>query len=122
LNEAINNLRSEIAGIKQQLDATKRAPLPKAAQRDLVAAHVARMALAAKPSVSFLNDTVRIGWREDLGVTAALAWVMPDQLIDALVDALPVASGTGALPADERMRKVVELEALLLQCSAKRKV
>ena len=87
---------------------------PSVRQHALVAAHVARLALAAKPSVSVRGDMVRVDWREDLGMTASLAWIMPDQLISALVDALPVASGL-SLSAGERQARVAHLEMQLLE-------
>jgi hypothetical protein len=108
LLDTVERLRTEIIQLRAQLDVIKRSPLPKAAQRDLIAAHVARMALAAKPSVTVVNDAVRISWREDLGVTAILAWVMPDELIDALADALP--ERPGAMSAEERNSAVSRLQ------------
>jgi hypothetical protein len=116
LSAVIEAVRTEIAATKTHLQSVRAAPLPLADQKKLVEAHVKGLAQAARPSVAIgSGDKLRVGWRGDMAnvedVMALLCWVMPQQVIEALSGELP--ERPGALPANERLRRIAEAEAEL---------
>jgi hypothetical protein len=121
LNGAIEAMRGEVNQLHRQLDEVKRAPLPAAAQTDLVEAYVVQKMQAARPSVSVLNDKLRVNWRGDTisveDVVALLCLVAPEHVCKALERALPEVSH--ALPKDERLKRVAHLEMQQLELERK---
>ncbi len=111
-SDAVERLRGEISAIRQQLQATRSAPLPLADQKQLIAQSVLERAQSGRPRVVVADDAARIAFRENIPVTSLLCWLMPDVMTAAL--SAELIERAGAMPADERTRKVAELEALLL--------
>jgi hypothetical protein len=66
----------------------------------------------AKPTVSVLNDQLRISWGENAGVTAMLCWLQPDVMTAAL--SAELVEVPGAMSAQERFKRVGEAEQTLL--------
>jgi hypothetical protein len=123
LQQALDRLRAEIQALSHHLSAVKMAPLPRADQIKAAEVFVAKMASAARPTaVSVVKDnTLRLAWRDDViaGVGDALAllcWATPEAVLAALareIDAQPTR--VDAMPAAERLARVAELEAQLLE-------
>jgi hypothetical protein len=113
--ETIEDTRSKIKALREQLAAVKRAPLPQSDQKKLAEDYVVRLARQARPLVGIVNDALRVSFRGDMAapedVLALVAWAAPEQLCRALereIDNQPARAD--ALPASERVRRVAELE------------
>jgi hypothetical protein len=118
LNAAIEAVRAEIKGLQAQIAVVKAAPLPTADQKALAEQYVVSLMRQAAPSVAVVGDRLRVSWRGDVAssedAAALMAWVAPDALLRALeraIDGLPERAD--ALPAQERLRRIGELEAAL---------
>jgi hypothetical protein len=120
LIQAVTRLRDKIIAAKRHLAAVKIAPLPRADQKALAAAHVKALAERGRPRVSVERDAfaaVFIDPRADFGVTSdyvscVLAWLEPVQMLSALeheIDALPVPQQP--MPAAERQKREADLAA-----------
>src|SRR5262245_21495769 len=117
LVDAVVAVRREIAALKQKLVTVKAAPLPRDEQWAHVKAYVLRLLSEVRPTVAVVGDALRVGWRGDAvaieDTAALLCWLDPDRLARRLLDELPDAEA-GAMPAAERKKCVVEIEAALL--------
>jgi hypothetical protein len=113
-------VRKEIAGLRQQLVTVKAAPLPLDDMRELVESFVVELMRRGQPGVAIVGDKLRVLFRGDMAapedVLALLAWAAPEQVCRALErevgKLLPVRAD--ALPPQERIRLLAELEAQLL--------
>ena len=113
LNVAIAKTRNEIRAARQNLQAVKRAPLPKAFQKKLAAAYVMQL---AKPNITITPDG-KFGASFDnpnvegrICIETVLAWLDPDRFVAVLereIDAMPEAALT--LTATERAQRIAEL-------------
>jgi hypothetical protein len=120
LDAALAAARAEVKSLRGRLVAVKAAPLPREDQCELAVEHVVRLGQAARPAVGIVGDKLRVGFRGDMAaaddVLALLCWAMPEAVCAALereIAAQPARAD--ALPASERMRRVAELEAQLLE-------
>jgi hypothetical protein len=123
LTEAIDRTRKEIAMLRQQIASTQRAPLPLADQKKLAQEYVARLWRQARPTVSIVGDTLRVGWRGDCvmaeDTAALLAWIAPHLISEAISSELAaLPERADALSVQERMRRLSELEAALLRAES----
>ncbi len=114
LNVVINNLRTEIASTKQELQSTRSAPLPKSDAKKLATNYVAGLMRAGKVSVAIQNDQIKLNFRGDMfapeDTLAMIAQFAPDAVLAALedmIDALPTRAD--AMPRLERDRRAAEL-------------
>jgi hypothetical protein len=115
LADVLAAVRGEIGTLKGQRDATKRAPLPLAAVRELVESFVIAKIQAGQPRVGIVGDELRVQFRGDVDTMALLCWLAPEAAERALlreVEKLPERDG--ALAVSERERRVAELGAQLL--------
>jgi hypothetical protein len=119
VTDALEAARSRIASLKQQLLASKQAPLPLGDRRDLIEAFVALEMRRAAPAVNFTGDMLRLSWH-DASVTSCddalgmLCWFDPGRVVDALSRDLGKSDPARALSAAARKARIVELEAQLL--------
>jgi hypothetical protein len=118
VSAAIEAARGEVKAVRERLDATKRAGLPRDDLKKLAESYVLQLALQARPRIAVVNDQLRVSWRGDTAmvedVAALFAFLSPDLFCAALqreIDQLPTRSD--ALSADQRKRRVAELEAAL---------
>jgi hypothetical protein len=119
LSTAIVNVRAEIARLRQHLAAVRTAPLPIEDQEQLAEAYVVRALAAARPTVAVVGDQMRVTFRDSVvagtdDVLALLCWCCPEQVWKALTRSIreqPVRAD--AMSAEERTRRVTELEAQL---------
>jgi hypothetical protein len=111
--DAVERLRGEIVGIKQQLAIVRNAPLPRADAVKLIEAWVYQRAQAAKPSVTVRNDSLSVSWPETATAPSLLAWLCPSEMVSALVGELP-AEAPGAMNAGMRRQRINQLEAQLI--------
>lgn len=127
LSDVIAAVRNEIAALRERLEAVKRAPLPLPDMKQLAEEYVVRLMRQARPSVAVVGDSLRVGFRGDMAaaedVLALVAWAAPESLCRALereIEKLPTRAD--ALPADERIRRVAELEAQLIALERKEEI
>jgi hypothetical protein len=124
LSAAISSARQEIATLRKQLQAVRSAPLPLPDQKQLAVDYVARLVRTGRPTVAVTHDALLKVTPRDTDmlspeavmglVMGLLAWSNPGALCEALereIDQLPTRAD--AMPANERMRRVAELEAAL---------
>jgi hypothetical protein len=125
LSVAISSVREEIAATKRGLQSVRSAPLPQANQRDLIETYVVGKMRVAAPRVTILNDQLRVGWRGDTtsveDVIALIALIAPEHLCRCLERQLE-PEREGAMPAAERIKRVAELEARLLELERREEV
>ena len=81
---------------------------------------VARRALAARPKIAVMHDALRVHWHDDVvmaksDVLNLLCFFLPDQVLAALQGMIGEQSPSNAMPASERIKRVAELEARLLE-------
>jgi hypothetical protein len=122
LHDALTKVRGQITALHQHIAAIKSSPLPLADQEQLCEAFVVRQLAAARPTVAVLrDDQLRVTFRDSVvgstdDVLALLCWCAPEQVYKALLRAIhEQPSRSDAMPAAERVRRVAELEAQLLQ-------
>jgi hypothetical protein len=120
LSVAIGSARDEIAALRGHLQAVRTAPLPKEDMERHAHDYVARLQRSGKVSVGFVSDDLKLSFRGDMfapeGTLAMIAQFAPEQVLTALereIDALPTR--VDAMPRLERVKRVGELEAQLLE-------
>jgi hypothetical protein len=121
--EAIDAVRAEIAAIKQQELAVRRAPLKKQSREQAVVGALARLADRVRPKVSFdPHGNARMQWASEDFVTrdevlGMIVWALgplgPAQLVEAF-ELKQEAEPPGAILPEERETKLSELAASLL--------
>jgi hypothetical protein len=119
LSSALEAVRSEVQALRQHLAAVKVSPLPITDQEKLAESYVIQLLNTARPTVAVVRDQLRITWRDSViasidDLIPVLAFVAPDALYAALVRSIkqqPVRAD--AMPAEERMQRVAELETQL---------
>jgi hypothetical protein len=119
--DAIDATRRDVAALQGQRSVIASAPLPMTDQLKCVEQYVEKIGRQARPAVSVLqNGTLRVGFRdvfvEPEQVLALLAWIDPQKVRDALTHELESKPRvTGAMSASERLERMAEIEAQLLQ-------
>jgi hypothetical protein len=124
LADVLAATRSEIGALKAQMVSVKNAPLPMADVKQLAESFVVRL-MQQRPTVTVGRDQIRLASPEvDMlapsavmqSVLATVAWIAPDAVLRAIereIDAL--GERTDALSAAERIKRVGEIEAQLLE-------
>jgi hypothetical protein len=121
--EAIDAARAEIASIKNQELAVRRAPLKKQSQQESVVGYLARLADRVRPKVSFdPRGIARIQWASEDFITrdevlGLLVWSLGPLGAAQLVEAFELgqeAEPPNAISPEERETKLSELAAALL--------
>jgi hypothetical protein len=121
VSAAIANVRMEIADLGRALAKVKLAPLPVGDRQELVDQYVVELIRRGRPHVSVQRDRLKVECRGDMfvaeDVLALLAWAAPEPLarsLDREVAALPLPLQVDAMPANERIQRVAEIEEQLL--------
>jgi hypothetical protein len=123
--DALAKVRAAIAATSQELAQVRRAPLPAAELVKAAEEYVARRGAVSGPRVSVVRDYLQVQWQDDViadkqSLLAVLCWLAPQSVLAALkreIEAQP--SAANAMPAAERVKKVAELEAKLLDAERK---
>jgi hypothetical protein len=118
--EAIGKLRVEMLAIAQELAKVRHAPLPVADQVAAAEKYVAQRGAVNGPRISVVRDQLQLAFADDVAATKTdliglLCWLAPTSVMAALkreIETQP--SAVNALPAADRLAKVVDLEARLL--------
>jgi hypothetical protein len=118
--EAIGKLRVEMLALAQDLAKVRHAPLPIADQVAAAEKYVAQRAAYSGPRIGVQRDQLQLSWQDDVigskqDMLAVLCWLAPTSVVTALkreIETQP--SPSNAMPAADRIAKVQELEAQLL--------
>jgi hypothetical protein len=120
---AVADVRTEIAGLKQQIAQVRAAPMKVASQQAAIGAYLDNLMRAARPRVGFdACGRAKVSFVEDLvvdksAVLGLLAWIMgPEELAQAFArDIEQEEEREDALSPVERAEKIGELAAELLK-------
>jgi hypothetical protein len=118
--EAIGKLRVEMLAISQGLAKVRTAPLPVAEQIAAAERYVQQRGAYAGQKIGVVRDQLSLSWQDDVladkqTLFGLLAWLAPTSVLAALkreIEAQPAP--VAPMPAADRIRKVSELEAKLL--------
>jgi hypothetical protein len=121
---AVATVRSEIAGVQQEIAAVRAAPLKRSSQQEAISAYLARLSQQARPRIGFdARGNARVAWTEDLvtskdDLLGLLAFILgSEQLAAAFARDLEVEpERADALTPEERDKRIAELLASLLSC------
>jgi hypothetical protein len=118
--EAIGKLRVEMLSIAQDLHRIRHAPLPIADQIEAAELYVAQRGAFNGPRIAVVRDQLSLTWPDDViaskqDMLAVLCWLAPTSVTAALKREIEThPSPVNALPAADRIKRVAELEAALL--------
>jgi hypothetical protein len=116
---AIGVVRAEIAEVNRHMAQARSAPLKKQSQQDAIHSYLARLAMGARPKISFdQQGNAKLQFRDDFvqmtDVIGILALICPAELVSAFqLDVGP--DPPNAISPDDREHKLSELSAKLLE-------
>jgi hypothetical protein len=117
---AIAAVRIEIAALQTRLQATRRAPLPRADQMELAMQYVAGLIGRCRPTIAIVGDKLAVNFKADMlapeDILGLAVWAAgPEPLLGAIereLERVPVRAD--AISASSRSKIVAEIAAQIL--------